>query len=84
MQNVNAAKKNVDTVYNDMAAVLEKSKSITENTNLTAAAAKSGGQLMQEAMLKMSNFFALIVGYCAGIARRNRQIYSIGARQCNG
>ena len=84
MQNVNAAKKNVDTVYNDMAAVLEKSKSITENTNLTAAAAKSGEQLMQEAMLKMSNFFALIVGYCAGIARRNRQIYSIGARQCNG
>ena len=52
--NIGMAKQAVDSVYNDVTAVAEKSKTVTKNTNLTSEAAQTGETLMQEAMEKMS------------------------------
>lgn len=54
IKNIEFAKDEVNSVYAYVNSVTEKSKSVSENTNLTATAAKHGETLMQEAMQKMS------------------------------
>ncbi len=52
-ENIISAKTNVDSIFNDITSVSEKSRQITENTARTADAAKLGEKLMLDAIDKM-------------------------------
>lgn len=55
LDDINAAKENVDIVFNDIEQMSDKTKVVTQASNETAKAAQRGEELMKIAVTKMSN-----------------------------
>lgn len=55
LEDINAAKENVDVVFGDIEKMSEKTRLVTKSTNDTAEAAQRGSELMGVAVNKMSN-----------------------------
>ena len=55
LDDINAAKENVDVVFGDIEKMSEKTKLVTKSTNDTADAAQRGSELMGVAVQKMAN-----------------------------
>ena len=55
LDDINAAKENVDVVFNDIEQMSDKTKVVTQASNETANAAQRGEELMKIAVTKMSN-----------------------------
>ena len=55
LNDINAAKENVDVVFGDIEKMSEKTRLVTKSTNDTADAAQRGSELMGVAVQKMAN-----------------------------
>ena len=55
LQNINNAKANVDTVYEDVNSMADKARTVTETSGQTAEAAQKGSALMETAIKRMGN-----------------------------
>jgi len=55
LENIDNAKKNVDTVFTDITAMAGKARTITETSGQTAEAAVKGAALMESAVKRMGN-----------------------------
>jgi methyl-accepting chemotaxis protein len=55
LQNINNAKANVDTVYEDVNSMADKARTVTETSGQTAEAAQKGSELMETAIKRMGN-----------------------------
>ena len=60
LDDINAAKNNVDVVFKDIEQMSEKTKVVTQTSNETAQAAQRGSELMQIAVGKMGILFVEI------------------------
>ncbi|MBR4696292.1 MAG: methyl-accepting chemotaxis protein [Selenomonadaceae bacterium] len=55
LSDINGAKVSVDSVYRDMADMMQKAREVTEASLQTSEAAKRGSELMEDAIQKMGN-----------------------------
>ncbi len=55
LEDINAAKENVDVVFGDIGKMSDKTKLVTQSSNETAEAAEHGSALMETAVQKMAN-----------------------------
>ena len=55
LEDINAAKENVDVVFGDIEKMSDKTKLVTQSSNETAEAAEHGSALMETAVQKMAN-----------------------------
>ena len=53
LQDIDGAKKNVDTVFTDITTMAEKAKVVSETSENTAKAAHKGSELMEQAIARM-------------------------------
>ena len=69
LQNINNAKANVDTVYEDVNSMADKARTVTETSGQTAEAAQKGSALMETAIKRMGNIEKSVLS-SADVARK--------------
>ena len=78
MQDIEAARSSIDVVSNDIQTVSDKAINVGETSEKTAAAAKTGEDLMQEAVEKMSSIEKSVLASAEVVERLGENSKQIG------
>ena len=78
LDDINAAKNNVDVVFNDIEQMSEKTKVVTQTSNETAQAAQRGSELMQIAVGKMGNIEKSVMASAEVVKKLGENSQQIG------
>lgn len=78
LEDINAAKHNVDVVFNDIEQMSTKTKIVTQTSNDTAEAAQRGEELMKSAVVKMSNIERSVLSSAEVVKKLGENSQQIG------
>ena len=78
LDDINAAKQNVDVVFNDIGQMSEKTTLVTQSSNDTADAAQRGSQLMEVAVQKMANIEKSVMSSAEVVKKLGENSQQIG------
>ena len=78
LDDIEAAKKNVDIVFGDIEKMSEKTRIVTETSNNTADAAQRGSKLMETAVEKMSNIEKSVMSSAEVVKKLGENSQQIG------
>ena len=78
LNDIEAAKKNVDIVFGDIEKMSEKTRIVTETSNNTADAAQRGSKLMETAVEKMSNIEKSVMSSAEVVKKLGENSQQIG------
>ena len=78
LRDINVARENVETVFNDIEQMAIKAVNVGDTSNQTAEAAKRGAQLMEEAVTKMGNIEASVMASAEVVKKLGENSQQIG------
>lgn len=78
LKDINNAKESVDTVFADITAMADKSRTVSETTNQTAEAAQKGANLMEMAVARMGNIEYSVNGSAEVVRKLGENSQQIG------
>ncbi len=78
LTDIDAAKKNVDTVFQDIEQMADKARTVTDTSNQTADAATKGAALMEAAVEKMGHIEASVMSSADVVKKLGENSQQIG------
>ena len=78
MNDINAAKKNIDIIFNDIQSVENKSRFVFETSNQTAKAAQTGSELMKTAVNSMGRIESSVMSSADVVKKLGENSREIG------
>ena len=78
LDDIDKAKKNVDSVFNDVSNMAAKAKTVTQASSDTAAAAQEGSRLMDEAIFRMGEIEKNVMASAAMVRKLGENSQAIG------
>ena len=78
LNDIDGAKKSVDTVYTDITSMADKARTVTTTSGQTAEAAQTGGKLMESAVGRMGNIEQSVMSSADAVRKLGENSQQIG------